>query len=239
MSACSPMDRLLQTILITAPGVPQATVQVVLFNTIDEFFRRTSAWKIENDIAIEENTYIYDIAIPPDSVVVRAMGATHNGIPVASTASGVVQSSTGTMDPELTFPDGDANFAPFRLDLVNPPNTFTYSLFRPNFISVTAPTEEARKYPLKLVLALSVAQGCLECDCGDWQLEDWMYSMFFEDWLDGVLGTLFTMPAKPWSNPQLAIYHKKRFRNFMNYRKQEAKRGFVHNVQTWRYPRWA
>jgi hypothetical protein len=238
--SCAPMDRLLQTVKITAPGVPDGTISVQLFNAIDEFLRRTSTWRVENDVQMEDATYVYDIVIPPDSVVVRALGATHNGIPVMSTASGVVQSSTGTLEPHDTFPDGDVNYEPFRIDLVNPPNTFTYSLFRPNYISVTAPpTGDAQQYPLKLLLALSIAQSCLECDCGDWMLEEWMYDMFFQDWLDGVLFKLYTMPAKPWSNPQLSIYHGKRWRQAMAYRKQEAKRGYVYNVPTWRFPGWA
>lgn len=227
----------MQTLRITAPGAPDATIQVVLFNIIDEFFRRTSAWKYENDVTMEEDTYVYDIAIPPDAEVVRAMGATHNGVPVSSSASSVVQSSTGVLEPELRLPDGDAVFDPFRIDLVTPPGTFTYALFRPSYISVTnPPVGDAMQYPLKLILALSLAQTCIECDCGDWQLEDWMYDMYFQDWKDGALFSLYSMPAKPWSNPSLSVYHGKRWRNAMAYRKQEAKRGFVYNVPTWRFP---
>jgi hypothetical protein len=52
-----------------------------------------------------------------------------------------------------------------------------------------------------------------------------------------VLGRLYGMPAKPWSNQTLAGYHMRRFRNMMGYHKQEADRGFNTDVQTWRFPR--
>ena len=53
----------------------------------------------------------------------------------------------------------------------------------------------------------------------------------------GRLGRLYGMPAKPWSSPPHAIYHGKRFRNHMAYRKQEAVRGFNWGQPAWRFPR--
>jgi hypothetical protein len=98
---------------------------------------------------------------------------------------------------------------------------------RPDYITVsTPPDQEQQKYPLEVTLALSLARGCLECDCGDWAVDEWMWDMFFQDWLDGTLSRLFMMPAKPWSNKELTVYHAKRFRNAMAFRKQEANRGY-------------
>jgi hypothetical protein len=237
MSSCSPTDRLMQTLRVHVPGATDDLLQLELFNVIDEFMRRTSAWKMEADIVLQDDTYIYDLALPPDSAVVRAMGATHNGVPVASTTSGVVQSSTGTLEPELTFPDGDANYAPFATDIEAATSIFTWSLFKPNYISVTnPPTGDAQLYPLRVILALSIARSCLECDCGDWMLEEWMYDMYFQDWLDGTLGRLYMMPAKPWNDKTSALYHGKRFRSALGYRKQEAMRAFNYNIPIWRFP---
>ena len=53
-----------------------------------------------------------------------------------------------------------------------------------------------------------------------------MWDTYFGDWLDGTLGRLYAMPTKPWSTPTHAVYHGKRFRNHMAYRKQEALAGF-------------
>ena len=89
-----------------------------------------------------------------------------------------------------------------------------------------------------MTLALSLSTGCLECESGDWALDEWMWDMFFQDFLDGTMGRLYAMPAKPWASPNQAVYHGKRFRNHMAYRKQEAIRGYSHSVPAWRFPRW-
>jgi hypothetical protein len=239
MSECTPADRILQTLRVHVPGVTDELLNLELFNVMDEFFRRTSAWQYKAEIALIENIVEYGFAVPADSVVVRLMGVTHQNIPVPSaTATGVVQTSVGTIEPEMVFPDGDISVEPARTDLEG--GIFSYAIYRPNYISLTStPDAEARKYPLEAVLALTLARGCLECDCGDWSIEEWMWDMYFQDFLDGTLGRLYGMPAKPWANPTIAVYHGRRFRSQMAYRKQEALRGFTYNQPApgWRFPR--
>lgn len=228
---CAPSDRLLQTLQVQVPGVTEPLISLQLFNVVDEFFRRTSTWRYMNDVTLLEDTVEYDLAVPPDSVVVRAMSVSHNAVPVppAGGTGGVTMSSLGRIAPELTFPDGDASFDPDQSDLTG--GLFTYAIYRPDFITVTTPPDvEQRKYPLNIILALSVAKSCLECECGDWQLDEWMWDMFFQDWLDGTLGRLYNMPAKPWSSKPDAAYHHKRFRNAMAFRKQEANRGYNYGM---------
>lgn len=239
MTACVPLDRLLQTVKVTAPGVTDAMLNVIIFNVIDEFLRRTSAWKQADDITLLENTLEYDLNVPVDSVVVRMMSVMHNGVPVipAGSTPGTVSSSVGILSPELTFPDGDAEYAFSQADM-GAGNVFSYAVYRPDFISVTVPPDETqRQYPLQVIMALSISKDCLECDCGDWALPEWMYDAYFQSWLDGTLSKLFMMPAKPWTNKELVIYHGRRFRNSMAFHKQEARRGFVYNKPVWRFPR--
>lgn len=236
--SCEPIDRLMQTLRIEAPGAPDATIQLQLFNAIDFFFRRTSAWQYRTDIELIQEVLEYDFSIPADSEVVRLMAIEHNGVPVmAQPQSIVVAPALGTILADLTFPDGDAAYNPDATD-INESGIFTYALYKPTTISVApAPTSDQVKYPLKSVLALSIAKSCLETDCGDWALPDWMYDAFFEEWLAGTLSRMFMMPAKPWSSPTLAVTHGRKFRDRMAYRKQEALRGFTYNVPAWRYPR--
>jgi hypothetical protein len=241
-TTCSPIDRLMQTLKVHVPGVTDPLLQLEIFNVIDEFLRRTSAWRYRTDITLEVNVAEYFLATPADAEVVRAMGVVHNGLPltgraVGGTGSAYIQSSLGELLPEQTFPDGDASYLPAISD-IQPTGMFTYAIYRPNYISVAGlPDVEAVKYPLQVDLALTIAAGCVECDCGDWMLPDWMYPMFFQDWLDGTLGRLYGMPAKPWASPTIAAYHAKRFRNRMAFRKQEAIRGYAYGVPGWRFPR--
>jgi hypothetical protein len=61
--------------------------------------------------------------------------------------------------------------------------------------------------------------------------------MYFGCWVDGVLGRMFMMPAKPWSNKTQAAYHHKRFRNRMAFHKQEVTKGFSYGTPSWHFPR--
>jgi hypothetical protein len=235
---CQPTDRLMQSLKVHAPGATDAMINLELFNVMDEFFRRTSAWHHAEAIELDTDQYEYGFGLPLGAEVVRLLSVTHQGIPVPATSqSGITQSSLGELVPELTFPDGDATFRPTSSDLDD--GMFSYSIYRPEYISVTSvPDEEGRKYPLMIVLALTVSKGCLECDdCGDWGVEDWVWNMFFHEFYNGTLGSLYGMPAKPWSNPTLALTHTKRFRDKMAFRKQEALRGFNYAVPGWRFPR--
>jgi hypothetical protein len=230
----------MQTLKVHVPGATDPLLQLEVFNVIDEFLRRTSAWRYRTDITLEVDQPEYFLAAPADSQVVRALGVVHNGLPLVGRAVGgpsYMQSSLGTLLPEQTFPDGDASYLPAVSD-VQPSGMFTYAIYRPEYISVSAaPNVEEVQYPLQVDLALSIAQSCIESDCGDWLLPDWMYPMFFDDWLHGTLGRLYGMPAKPWASPTIAAYHARRFRNKMAFRKQEALRGYVYGVPGWQFPR--
>ena len=237
---CAPTDRIMQTLRTRVGGATDPMLELELFNTIDEFLRRTMAWKEEESVIPSDGVDEYPIPVPADSTLVRVIGVAYNGAPVIpnSTSSAITQSSTGILVPEMTFPDGDANFVPFRTDLDQATGLFSYSLFKPNYISVSNQPTPVGDYPLVMTVVLSVSMSCLECDsCGDWAIPEWMYEMYFQDWTDGTLARLYGMPNKPWSNLGLAQYHLKRFRNEMAFRKQEAMRGFAYNVPTWRFPR--
>lgn len=239
MSANTPADRLMQSIRVRAPGATVEVITLELFNAIDEFFRRTMAWRVVNPITLLADTLEYDLAVPGGSTIVRFIKVTHNGLPIAPTSStgGSTTSSLGTLIPELTFPDFDAEFAPVEIDIAG--GLFTYAVYRPDFITITVPpTADQRQFPLVTTLALSVSNQCLDVDAGDWQIPDWMYEMFFQDWLDGALLKLCSMPAKPWTNKDLVLYHGKRWRTALAFRKQEANRGFTYNTPAWRFARW-
>ena len=238
--SCAESDRILQTLRVNAPGVTDAMLNLQMFNVIDEFLRRTNAWQYLQDIELEEDTYQYDVATPAGSVVVRWLGVSHKGIPLVSSAAqaGATVSSMGTLLPEQTFPDGDSRYIPAATDLNVGTGVFSYTIYRPNYISIgSAPSAEDIKHPLVVALSLSLDKGCMEQDCGDWEVPEYMWDAYFQDWVDGTLGRLYAMPAKPWSAPTQALYHSRRFRNQMAYRKQESLRGFVFGIPAWRFPR--
>jgi len=236
--SCAPTDRLMQTLRVNLPGATDAAIELELFNTMDRFFRRTNAWRFEDQITINTSDLEYGFNIPQGTMVVRELSVSLNGVPVpAASQVNVVTSSLGRIDPSLTFPDGDASYDPISSD-IDTSNIFSYAIYKPSFITVTKPADaDQAQYPLVATLALTLVPDCLECDCGEWPLEDWMYDTFFEDFTEGTYATMFAMASKPWANRELAILHGKRFRNAMAFRKQEAVRGFAYDVPNWRFPR--
>ena len=198
-----------------------------LYNVMDEFFRRTNAWRYGQDIELTEELD-YPLAVPAGATIVRALGVTHKGFPLtpASTGGGgtdITVGGVGAITPEEIFPDGDAVYLPDLTDLVVDTGIFSYAIYRPDYITITGtPDVEARKYPLRLLAALTLGGKCIEKDCGDWPVPDWAWDHYFRAWYDGVLYTLYGMPNKPWSNAQLATTHARRYRNREAFHKQEA-----------------
>jgi hypothetical protein len=238
MTACAPNDRLMQTLRVHVPGATDAVLELELFNVMDQFFRRTSAWNYVTDINLVNGQLEYVIGTPVNTSVIRVMGVVHNGltVPSALSGTGAVQSSVGVLDPSQIFPDGDVAVDPTESDMAA--GLFSYAIYRPGYIQLTGfPTDASEQSPLKVISALSLARGCLECDCGDWAIDEWMWDMFFQVWLDGTLSRLYAMPSKPWASPTNALVHGRAFRNHMAYHKQEAVRGFLWNQPAWQFPR--
>lgn len=64
----------------------------------------------------------------------------------------------------------------------------------------------------------------------------WILSKYYTDILDGLLGAMMGQLAKPYSNPQLAQYHMRRFRSGIAGAKVEAQHQNVYRGQSWRFP---
>lgn len=61
----------------------------------------------------------------------------------------------------------------------------------------------------------------------------------FDKILDGATGRLFSQPGKPYTNPKMAQYHLRRFRNGISQARDMAQRQFTKAGNDFRFPRWA
>lgn len=61
---------------------------------------------------------------------------------------------------------------------------------------------------------------------------------FYEALFDGVLGRMYAHPSKPYTDPTLAQYHLKRFRNAIAAYAGQAKQGFIPGAAAWTFPRF-
>jgi len=66
-----------------------------------------------------------------------------------------------------------------------------------------------------------------------------MWSTDFDVLLEGALGRLMSQKGKPYSDPQLGMYHTRRFRMLMSTKKHQIDAGNVVDGQTWRFPQFA
>jgi hypothetical protein len=64
----------------------------------------------------------------------------------------------------------------------------------------------------------------------------WIVTKYRQDFLDGILGWMFSQPSKPYFNERLSIYHMRRWRSAVARAKIEAARGNKYRTQAWYFP---
>jgi hypothetical protein len=73
--------------------------------------------------------------------------------------------------------------------------------------------------------------------------DDWLKSTLWDDHfqtlLEGTMARMQAQPSKPYSNPVLATYHARRFRNFMSLQRAFSSANGEPGGQNWSFPRWA
>lgn len=245
-STCDPTDRLMATARSRLPGSTDADLNLELLNVVDEFFRRTNAWRYEDNIALSENVLEYAITPPENALLVRVLNMIHGGQPMApylgDTSSGTGFSSRQRLTADGSWPIDDpdlpaaAKYVPDQT--IEQSNVLRYSIFWPEFIAVNLPpSEAATEKPIHAILALTINPSVCSNDCSGLDLPDWMWGTYHEAWLEGLQLRLMSQISKPYTNPVMAEYHGRRFRARMAFHKQEAERGFIYDRPTWRFPR--
>lgn len=65
---------------------------------------------------------------------------------------------------------------------------------------------------------------------------DWILDKYYKDIVAGVLAAMMAQPAKPYSNPQLAILNGRKFAAGVSEGKAQAVHGQLYDGQRWRFP---
>lgn len=68
------------------------------------------------------------------------------------------------------------------------------------------------------------------------EFPQWILDKYGLGILDGVIARLMSQPAKPYTNVQLATYHKRVFRATVGQAANDAVRKNLANAQAWRFP---
>jgi hypothetical protein len=237
MGSCDPLDRMMNSLRIKLTGATDDAIRLALFDVMDEHFRKTNCWRYEIEVPLQVGDRRYPIIAPSETALVRVLDVSYAGRPVAPIVAGASSSSQrGRLIADEQFPDNDAVY--WADEQIPSGNNFRYAIYYPTYVTLDiAPSQDAVEYPIRFILALSLSQGCMECDCDDWSVDEWMYDRYYDDWQNGVLGYMYASHAKPYSNATLALMHLKKFNAAIAFARQEALRGFVFDQPRWRYPR--
>ena len=74
---------------------------------------------------------------------------------------------------------------------------------------------------------------------GETTIDDIFVSQFYEVILNGVKSRMMSMPAKPFSNAQMASMHQYAYVNGISRARDTARRRFTTAEASWAFPRWA
>ena len=69
------------------------------------------------------------------------------------------------------------------------------------------------------------------------QFPDWVLNKHYTELLDGLLGRMMSQLAKPYSSPNIAAVHLRKFKQGISAAKVEAMRKNVYAAPSWRFPR--
>lgn len=89
-------------------------------------------------------------------------------------------------------------------------------------------------YTAAAVISLTVNDP-LDRD-GDPVFPDWVLNKYQNDIIDGVLARMMSQAAKPYTNPQMAVFHAKSFKAAVAFARIEANRHNVYGAQAWGFP---
>lgn len=147
-------------------------------------------------------------------------------VPIAVLGDGVttsyyIQTATDGLINRFMFASTSKGFPvrgsmakiPFFVLVEAPTSADTYTITVA--LTVTDPTDTATNFPL---------------------FPEWILAKYRTDLLDGILGRMMAQPAKPYSSPQLSIFHMRRFNQAMAKAKIEAQHGNVYRGQQWKFP---
>lgn len=64
----------------------------------------------------------------------------------------------------------------------------------------------------------------------------WILDRYHSGFVDGLVGRLMSQPNKPYTNPNMSVYHLRRWRNVMAGARIDAVRNNTYGAQAWVYP---
>lgn len=231
-------SRLMNNLRVSLPGATDGAIRLAMWNVIDELCRTAGVWRDTISVQLTDGETEYPLTPPNGAEVVDILEITHNGQPIASSANGSdspVVTMRGRIESDAT--QGDAYI--YDPDEIGGSGVTSFAVFEPSIITINNPPDaNALQFPLVVAVTLAPVAAVDDADFEDW-LPDEVWRRQYQPLLNGTLGAMMGQIAKVYSNPTLAAFHQKRFRNQMGLARPDAEKRGQPRTQSWRFPRWA
>lgn len=201
MVAVVDADRLMDNIRVKAPGVLDGVIFMELFNTLDEFFKKSNIWW--------------------EDIPFQVLSTYETGDTV-----------------DIVATEGQMNRLLYVLNADNQPRR-AVSMPIPGSLLFTVAPGEDQTWTARVALTVTDPvpdSGRLQ---GIPRAPDWILKKYRNGIVSGVLANLFAQPAKPYSNPRMAVLEHRKYKMAESAAVSEGRHQNLYSGQTWRYPRFA
>lgn len=226
----TPIARIVDTARITCAGALDGIIRLETFNTFKEFFNRTNAWLFQLPVYIVPTANDYVIDTTQNAIVSRLM---YLGRPDNQPFTAPIYAPG--CPPQFILASSTGSVESFRPDLMTSQwgILLNAGLRQPVLRIYTNPQVNETWLA---TLALNVTDPTDPDGLPDGP-PDWVVEKYYDILSHGVISKLMVQAGKPYSSPQGAEYHGRKFNQGVGTARSEVRNMFLFDGQSWQYPR--
>lgn len=207
---------------INLPGSIDAVTVAEYYFAMDQFFQGSNIWTSEIEIQITPAVIaaIQAAQATGDPLQVETALTFTLTLPNLETSDSSPVTYTGNIYQLQSIRNSTGNSVKATMGVI------------PELLLGFAPTEVDTYVATVAVTVDSILQGDVFSPC----FPDWIASKYGDVILAGIMGRMMVHPAKPYSNPQMAMQNAKFFKSEVDKIRVEALRKNLFGAQAWKYP---
>jgi len=225
----TPIARVLDNVRVHVPAVMDGMMRLELFNALKEFFQRSNIWLLEIPVYVTPESNDYQVETGMNVVVNRLMELSRPNQPLAN------QWEYAPTRPPAYFQVDPNNLHSESVDPIYRSarrGTLLNAGTKCPILRIIFNPQVAETWIATLALNITdpTDQDGLPCP------PEWIVEKYSNYLIDGVIMRLMLQPGKPYSSPQGAQYHGRKFNEGVGLARTEARNMFVYNGQRWFFP---
>ena len=210
LTTTSFVARILDAVRIQTAGAMDGTLRFELFNVFTEFCQRSNAWHAEVLIPVQYGMFLYEIPTPVDTGQVNRLLWLEGQRP--SDLNPSLKSTMYSRGPQRQGHLLTAGSNPILEIEVSPASSETWHA---HFALAPMDPTDTNGLPI---------------------LPSWIASKYHDYLASGLLMRLCAHPKKPYTNPELAAVHGRKFYTGISLAEREARTGYMFDGQRWSFP---